>query len=322
MGLLLPRAADTCGDPPGAVCDWVYDRTGNSALAGASDWFIGRPLKIVAILVVAWVITRLARRFVRRTTRRLAATDGLPSLSALNPRSRGATRDDAEADGDQSGAVVREPRRVARAQSIGGVLSSTLSVIVWVTAAVMIIGQLGIDLAPLIAGAGIAGIAIGFGAQSLVRDCLAGFFMVIEDQYGLGDIVDLGSANGTVERLSLRTTVVRAQDGTLWHVPNGEIKRVGNMSQVWSVAVLDVVVPSGMSLDEAKVAVLETATATCAEEPFVSTVLEPPRLLGVEQVSDEGVALRLVAKTSPGAQFDLQRALREAIKRRLDEMTP
>ncbi|WP_117000163.1 mechanosensitive ion channel family protein [Desertimonas flava] len=320
MLLLVVAAADSCGETPGAVCDWVYDRTGNGKLAAAADWFVGRPFTILVILLVAWLVTRLARRLVRRLTSRIIRSDGLASLTPVNlipGRTADKTADGAAPS--ENTAKVGEPRRVARASSIGGVVTSSISVFVWSVAAIMVIGQLGIDLAPLIAGAGIAGIAIGFGAQSLVRDCLAGFFMIVEDQYGIGDVVDLGAASGVVERITLRTTVVRSQDGTLWHVPNGEVRRVGNRSQLWSVALVDVVVPNGAPLDDAKVAVMEAAAATCAEDRFVDSVLEAPRVLGVEDVGADGVSLRLVTKTAPGAQFELQRALREAIKRRLDD---
>lgn len=320
MGSLLVTAVNSCGENPGAVCDWVHDRTGNGKLASAADWFVGRPFTIVAIVAVAWLITRIARRVVRRLMNRVIESDGLPSLAAINLRPGRSPDQSAPSSSDEGPAAVGEPRRIARASSIGGVVSSSISVLVWTVAAIMIIGQLGIDLAPLIAGAGIAGIAIGFGAQSLVRDCLAGFFMIVEDQYGIGDVVDLGPASGVVERITLRTTVVRSQDGTLWHVPNGEVKRVGNRSQLWSVAVVDVVVPTTSPLDDAKAAVMEAATATCAEERFADVVLEAPRLLGVESVGADGVSLRLLAKTAPGAQFGLQRALRESIKRRLDEL--
>ena len=121
-------------------------------------------------------------------------------------------------------------------------IASTATVLIWVIALFLVLGELGIDLAPLIAGAGIAGVALGFGAQNVVKDCLAGLFMLIEDQYGIGDVVDLGEAAGTVERITLRTTVLRGLDGTVWHVPNGEVVRVGNQSQLWSVAVVDVAV--------------------------------------------------------------------------------
>ena len=110
----------------------------------------------------------------------------------------------------------------------------------------------GINLAPLLAGAGVAGVALGFGAQSLVRDCISGLFMLIEDQYGIGDQVDLGAASGTVERVSLRTTVLRGADGTVWHVPNGEVRRVGNQSKLWSMAVVDVDIPVDTDLKTAR----------------------------------------------------------------------
>ncbi len=144
-------------------------------------------------------------------------------------------------DTDKGGAIT-DPRREARAASISAVVASIATVVVWVVAVIMILGELGVDLAPLIAATGIAGIALGFGAQTLVKDCITGLFMLIEDQYGIGDEVDLGTAVGTVERITLRTTVLRGPDGTVWHVPNGQVLRVGNRSQLWSVALLDVAI--------------------------------------------------------------------------------
>ena len=129
----------------------------------------------------------------------------------------------------------------------------------------LVLSELGIDLAPLIAGAGIAGVALGFGAQSLVKDCLSGLFMLIEDQFGIGDVVDLGEAAGTVERVTLRATVLRGLDGTVWHVPNGEVQRVGNRSQLWSVAVVDVVV--GYDADIAAASgIFERTAAQCRRD--------------------------------------------------------
>ena len=198
-------------------------------------------------------------------------------------------------------------------------VSSTVSVLIWVIAVLLVLGEVGIDLAPLIAGAGIAGIAIGFGAQNLVKDCVAGLFMLIEDQYGIGDTVDLGVATGSVERISLRTTVLRGQDGTVWHVPNGEIRRVGNLSKLFSVAVIDVLVAYDADLAATRRTILDAAEAVCADEAHAGEVLATPELLGVEEVRPEGVRLRLLVKTNPGMQFRLQRALREAIKAALDD---
>ncbi len=183
----------------------------------------------------------------------------------------------------------------------------------------LVLGELGIDLAPLIAGAGIAGVALGFGAQSVVKDCLTGLFMLIEDQFGIGDVVDLGEASGVVERVSLRATVLRGLDGTVWHVPNGEILRVGNRSQLWSVAVVDVLIGYDADVDAASRLLTETANKLVESEEYAGDVLEAPELLGVEAASAEGVMLRLTVKTSPGTQFRLQRALRQAVKVAFDE---
>jgi small conductance mechanosensitive channel len=193
------------------------------------------------------------------------------------------------------------------------VLASTVAVVIWVVALMLVVGELGIELAPLIASAGIAGIALGFGAQSLVKDCITGTFMLIEDQYGIGDVVDLGEARGTVERISLRTTVLRGQDGTVWHVPNGEIRRVGNQSQQWSVAVLDIVVGPDADLAAVSPIVEASAGRVTAAAEHADDVLDEPELLGVESVRPDGITLRLLVKTKPGAQFRLQRALREQI---------
>ena len=159
---------------------------------------------------------------------------------------------------------VADPRREARITSISAVVGSTSTIIIWSIAVVIAFGELGVELAPLIAGLGIAGVALGFGAQSLVKDCIAGLFMLIEDQYGIGDVVDLDEAMGTVEKISLRTTVLRGVDGTVWHVPNGEVQRVGNKSQLWSVALIDVDVAYDCDLTAARQVIIECAEALCA----------------------------------------------------------
>jgi moderate conductance mechanosensitive channel len=297
---------DACGEKPGAVCEWVWDQTSNGALATVADWVIGRPLTVVVILLVAWIVAHVARRLTRRAIFRFMTADQ-SAARAL------------EKVGVPSAAVtVDDPRHAARASSVAAVAASTISIAVWVTAALLALGELGINLAPLIAGAGIAGIAIGFGAQNLVKDCVAGFFMIVEDQYGIGDVVDLGLASGSVERITLRTTVLRSQDGTVWHVPNGEIQRVGNRSQLWSVAVLDVVVAYDADLEATRRVVHDVAEQVCADEQFAGDVLASPEVLGVEAAGLAGITLRLLVKTNPGTQYRLQRALRERIKLALD----
>ena len=257
------------------------------------------------------MLSRIVRHFVRKAVYRVVVTDREAAgraLQRINPAA------------EPSAPAAEDPRRTARARSISTVVASTISVIIWVMAVFVVLGELGIDLAPLIAGAGIAGVALGFGAQSLVKDCLSGLFMLIEDQFGIGDVVDVGEASGVVERVSLRATVLRGLDGTVWHVPNGEIVRVGNRSQLWSVAVVDVVVGYDADVERAgRILERDGHSASSSSEDHAGHVLEAPVLLGVESAASEGVLLRLTVKTTPGAQFELQRALLQAVKGAFDE---
>jgi moderate conductance mechanosensitive channel len=303
-----PGLVDACGQTPGAICEWAWDRTGNTVVAGLADWLIGKPLVAGLTLLVAWAVARLARRTIRKAIFGIVMTDRAVAARALE-----------RVGGPATGVTVDDPRRRSRATSIATVVTSTVTVAIWVIAVLLVLGQIGIDLAPLLATAGIAGIAIGFGAQNLVKDCITGLFMLLEDQYGIGDSVDLGVASGAVERLTLRTTVLRSQDGTVWHVPNGEIRRVGNRSKLWSVAVVDVHVAYDADLDRTRQVVDGAASAVCRDERYAGDVLATPELLGIESMSPDGVVLRLLVKTSPGTQFRVQRALREAIKAGLDQ---
>ncbi len=298
-----PGLADACGEDPGLLCETVWDATDSTFWSKVADWVIGKPLTIMLIFLVAWIVARIARRLMRRAVRKVMVGDRETAARTLQRVGIGADP-----------VTVLDPRRTARAESIATMLASTATVVVWVIALFMVVGELGIDLAPLIAGAGIAGVALGFGAQSLVKDCLTGVFMLLEDQYGIGDVVDLGEATGVVEKITLRTTVLRGGDGTVWHVPNGEVVRVGNRSQLWSMAVLDVVVAYDANLDLARHTMLDAATRLCETEDYAGDVLEAPELLGVEAMGPAGINLRLHVKTAPGAQYRLQRALREAIR--------
>jgi small conductance mechanosensitive channel len=182
-----------------------------------------------------------------------------------------------------------------------------------------VLGEIGIQVGPLIASAGIAGVALSFGAQALVKDCIAGLFVLVEDQYGIGDVVDLDEATGVVEEITLRATVLRGLDGTVWHVPNGEVQRVGNMSQLWSVAVVDVDVAYDTDLERARAVITDAATAVCRSADWEEAVLEDPQVLGVEILGADGITLRLTVRTTAGSQWGLQRALRERFKTALDE---
>ena len=316
---LFPELADdsastltgTCGSEPKFVCEQVFEATGgNEALTQIVDWLIGRPLSVLATVIVAWIATRIAQRYVRRLVKRIVAPDRdatvrrLAKIGIDNPTSLIGTEP--------------VPRRDARATSISDVVGSTITAVIWVVAFILVLGEFGFDLGPFIAGAGIAGVALGFGAQSLVKDCIAGLFMLVEDQYGIGDIVDLGEAIGEVEQVTLRTTVLRSLDGTVWHVPNGEVQRVGNKSQLWSIALVDIDVAYDSDIAAAKNLMLSTATEVCTSKQWSPDVLDEPVVLGVESLGADGITLRMIVKTSPGSQWAIQRELREALKASYD----
>jgi small conductance mechanosensitive channel len=207
-------------------------------------------------------------------------------------------------------------RAEQRIDALTSVLRSLLTFVIYGIAVFMVMGQVGIELGPLIAGAGIIGVALGFGSQSLVKDFLSGVFILVEDQFGVGDIVELdGQTAGVVDAVSLRTTRLRAVDGTLWHVPNGEIRRVGNKSQHWSRALIDVEVAYNTDLDHAESVIASTAEELAAGDP---DVIEAPEVWGVERLGAHGISIRLVVKTRPSEQFRLSRELRRRIKAAFD----
>lgn len=291
------NAVSVCTDTTGPLCDWVLEATGNSTLASSTDWLLMRPLQIALILFAAWVIKKVLTNRVRAVISRVL--NAQPEMLPL-------------------GGALHDPRRETRASAISAVLAGIVGVAVWAVALMMVAARVGLELGPLLAGAGIVGLAVGFGSQSLVRDWISGLFMLMEDQYGIGDVVDLGAAVGTVERFSLRATVIRSLNGTVWHIPNGEITRVGNLSQVWSVALVEVAVAYRTDLDQAIAALERTATEVTGRDEVSDTVLEPPVVTGVEQLGDDGITLRVTVKTAAGSQWALQRLLRKAIKENFD----
>ncbi len=280
---------EACGSDPSWICDRVLRATDNTGFAKTVDFLLARPLAVVVVLILAFVGSRLVRRAIRRFTASVGARAA-------------------------AGAAPATVRAAARAETLGSVLRSISTAVIWGFAFLTILGELGINPGPLIAGAGIVGVAVGFGAQSLVKDFLSGLFMLIEDQYGVGDVVDLGDAKGTVEAVTLRTTRVRDVEGTVWHVPNGQIQRVGNKSQQWARAVLDTVVAPTTDVQRASDVLERTLSEMAADEQWSEKILEPPEVWGVEDIGPAGVTLRVVVKTQPKAQFSVLRSLRRRIK--------
>jgi small conductance mechanosensitive channel len=297
------QVADACGNDPTWICREVLEVTDSESWARASDVMLAKPAEILLIVAVAWVANHLIRRAIRRFTERIAD----PGAQARIRRLRRHAPDALQSHGPQS------LRSAARATTLSFVLRSTSSVVVWTIAGAMILAELGVSLGPLIAGAGIAGVALGFGAQSLVKDFISGTFMLIEDQYGVGDIIDAGEASGTVEAVSLRTTRLRDVSGTVWHIPNGNILRVGNMSQQWARALLDVSLAVDTDVDHAQDVIKRVADGVWRDPDWSGDILEEPEVWGVERLGPDAIVIRLVVKTKPAEQFGVMRELRRRL---------
>ena len=297
------QVADACGDDPTWICRQVLESTDSESWARASDVLVAKPAHILLILAVAWVANRLIRRAVRRFTEGIAAPDAQERIYRLRRHAPEAL----QSHGPQS------LRSAARATTLSHVLRSGASAVIWTIAGAMILAELGVALGPLIAGAGIAGVALGFGAQSLVKDFISGTFMLIEDQYGVGDIIDAGEASGTVEAVSLRTTRLRDVSGTVWHIPNGNILRVGNMSQQWARALLDVSLAVDTEVDHAEDVIKRVADGVWTDPAWRGDILEEPEVWGVEKLGPDAIVIRLVVKTKPAEQFAVLRELRRRL---------
>jgi moderate conductance mechanosensitive channel len=253
---------------------------------GSQVFAIG--LRTALIVIVAFFLTRLLRRAVRRMEGKVA---------------------------EQTSPM----RALQRTQTLTKVLSSAGIVVIWSVAGIYVLSGLGYDLAPLLAGVGIIGLAVGFGAQDLVKDVVNGFFILLEDQYGVGDVVEINQeAAGKVEQLTLRVTGLRDIDGTMHFVSNGSIDHVANRTKDWSRAVIDVGV--SYSADPAQVRrVLEKVSSDAKESGGLGgSLYEPPQVLGVEALGEYEVVWRVLAETKPGRQWDIGRQLRERIKDEFD----
>ncbi|WP_405877584.1 MULTISPECIES: mechanosensitive ion channel family protein [unclassified Streptomyces] len=257
-------------------------------------------LRVLLILVIAGVlrvvVQRAITKLIDRMTRTVQAVDG----TALG------------------GLLVNTERRRQRSQAIGSVLRSVASFAILGTAALMILATFEINLAPLLASAGVAGVAIGFGARNLVTDFLSGVFMILEDQYGVGDSIDAGVASGEVIEVGLRVTKLRGDNGEIWYVRNGEVKRIGNLSQGWATAGVDVTVKASEDLDRVKATLDEVAEKMSAEEPWNELLWSPIEVLGLDSVLLDSMVVRVSAKTMPGKALTVERELRWRIKRAFD----
>ncbi len=305
MTVSLPTAACTDGEQ---LCTLVEKTTGSEAAADWVDLLVATPAHIIGLLLVGFVIRWLLHRVIDRITRQ-AAEGTVPGVLQ---------RGKAQKVLDSSAPTMQ--RREQRARTMGSLLKSITTGIVFTIVGFMVVSELGYDIAPLIASAGILGVALGFGAQSLVADFLSGVFMILEDQYGVGDVVDLGEATGVVEAVGLRVSRLRDVNGTVWYVRNGEIMRVGNQSQNWARTVLDIPVAYGEDLGRIRTILGETAEALWEDPEYSPLILEKPEVWGVERWDPDSIVVRVVLKTAPLQQWNVARELRERIKDRFDEL--
>jgi small conductance mechanosensitive channel len=304
----VPAVPSCVTEDSTSLCARVYGVFGTDWLAANADALIEKPATIALVVVVAAVVRGMLHRAIRRLTDR-TATGAVPTvLRPWRNRVRQADRDGVEQ-------IIE--RRTQRAEAIGSVLRSFASIVVLGIAVVLVLGELGIDLAPIIASAGVIGVALGFGAQNLVKDFIAGIAIILEDQYGVGDVVDLGEASGTVEAVGLRITRLRDVNGVVWYVRNGEVLRVGNRSQGYAQVVIDMPVAHDTDLDLCRRLMQEVADTMAADEEWAPVLLAEPESLGVEQITAEGVMMRVQVRTTNADQWRVGRELRMRLKARL-----
>jgi small conductance mechanosensitive channel len=247
-------------------------------------WSLTHGIRIVIILTAAYLLSRAGRKLMARLEQRLRTEDA---------------------------AAGRSPQR---SKTLAEVSRSVVTMVAWVIAAMLVLGELGLNLAPLIASASIVGVAVGFGAQSLVRDFLTGFFVLLEDQYAIGDVVEIGQVIGTVERFTLRMTALRSEDGTLHNIANGTIQRVSNSSAGWAMALVDIGVALEADLRQVTEACTDAGEALLADEDLAALVLEPPAVLGPQALTETQVMVRVAIKTLPGRRATVARAYRHEVK--------
>ena len=255
-----------------------------------ASWFTTSGIKILGILIGLIILSQMSRWVVKWMEKFVPEKDPLQAAEAKK-----------------------------RAHTLGNTLRHALLITISFVAILMILGELGIQLGPLLATAGIGALAIGFGAQSLVKDVINGFFIILENQYRIGDAIEVGGVSGLVESVSLRKTVLRDLDGKVHTIPNGEIKIVSNSSKEWSRSVLDVGISYREDVNQVIDLLSQIGKELEAEESYKSAILSPLQILGVEKFEESQLVIRMMIKTAPLKQWEIGRELRRRIKHRFDE---
>jgi small-conductance mechanosensitive channel len=255
-----------------------------------TSWLTTSGIKVLGILIALIILSQTSRSIVKWLERFVPEKDTLQAAEAKK-----------------------------RAQTLGNILRHAFLIVISFIALMMILGELGIQLGPLLATAGIGAVAVGFGAQSLVKDVISGFFIILENQYRIGDVIEVAGVSGLVESVNLRKTVLRDLEGKVHTVPNGEIKVVSNLSKEWSRVVLDIGISYREEIDPVIDLLTQIAKEVEAEEPCKSAILEPAQILGVERFGESQLVIRMIVRTVPLKQWEVGRELRRRIKNRFDE---
>jgi small conductance mechanosensitive channel len=272
------------------------------------EWVMGTPLQLIIIIIAALITQIILVRVIHKIVKRTSDRARIERLEQTRKYTRTAELSE----------MLMTQRTEQRAAAIGTLLTSPVALIVWTVALLMGLEALGVNVAPLLASAGVVGVALGFGAQTMVKDYLSGIFLIIEDQFGVGDVVDLGPVIGTVEEVALRYTRLRDMSGVVWYVRNGEILRVANRSQGWTLASVDIPVAYDEDLDRVR-DLIESVALDMDEDPtYDDMLLGKPTFAGVESVSGEAMVVRVTAKAVPEKQIILARTIRERIKLAFD----
>jgi len=301
---VLLISTETC---PASDPDCIPANALEKFVSGAASATISFAVTLVVVLVL-WLIARQVVKSVARSIK-----DGTP-LQNRKARKALAKAHIKIPDIDTTEARLEAERRRQRAGTIRTVLNSTITIIAVTVVGAALLTVLGVPVGPLIASAGIAGVALGFGAQSLVKDVLSGIFMLLEDQYGVGDIVDLGEAIGSVEEVGLRATRLRSLDGTVWYVPNGEIRRVGNMTRLWSRVLIEVRFSYNTDVDAAREAMFDAVASARLDADIDQAILSEPEVPGIEAFEFNAFMLRLMVQVNPATQWSVQRAIRRQMR--------
>lgn len=280
---MFASTSPAAGYDRGLIHQLLIDLGVGSNTAHTVQVWASGPSKVLAVVVIALILTRVEVRLARRAVN---------SLRMIKPFQQGSARG------------------AARAETLAGVLSAILRTIIWVLAGLTILSYFGLHLSALFATATVIGAGVAFGAQSLIKDFLSGLLILAEDQYGVGDSIVVDKTEGTVEGVTLRVTRIRSVDGVVWYVPNGEIRKVGNNSEGDSQALVEVMVPLGTDLIAAGRVAEEEARSMATDPTWSALMVGEPNFAGVTEVTEDGATMRVVVRTAPGVHLRVARELR------------